>query len=68
MENNKIKDCKMHFTDKNTAPYEFYSCDIAKALKWMADTNAPVLAIETPWCWLSVMDVDVGKSVTSIFK
>ncbi len=62
-----MKDCRLIFEGKNP-DYQFESKDLAVALKYAREKNWPLLAIKTPWFWLSVMDDDVAQSAMELFK
>ena len=64
---NDEKDCKIVFEGKNP-DYPFKSADLPKALAYAKEKNWPILAIKTPWYWLSVMDEEVADSALELFK
>lgn len=65
--NNEELDCEVVFEGKQKN-YAFKSKDLAKALKYMKEHNWRVVAIRTPWCWLSVLEEDVAKNAIEFFK
>lgn len=65
----KPKNAKLIFENRDKNPdYEFNVDDLPKALAYAKQKNWPLLAIKTPWYWLSVMDEETGKTVLEIFK
>lgn len=65
----KTKDSKILFEKSaNQPPYEFSSADLTKALAYAHEHNWPILAVKTPWYWLSVMDNEVGDKTFEIFN
>lgn len=60
------KDCELIFEGKSE-PYKFRARDLDLALKWAKDSNAPVLAVRTPWFTLSVMDDETYNRAVEAF-
>lgn len=64
-EQQQTKNAKLIFEDGSD--YEFNAEDLAKALAYAKEKNWPLVAVKTPWCWLSVLD-DSAETVFEIFK
>lgn len=66
--NGKSKNAKLVFEGKEHQDYEFNVDDLPKALAYAKEKNWPLVAIKTPWYWLSVMDEETGDIALEIFK
>lgn len=64
-EQQQTKDAKLIFEDGSD--YDFNAEDLSKALAYAKSKEWPLVAIKTPWCWLSVLD-DSAETVFEIFK
>lgn len=64
----KPKNAKLIFDRTVHQDYEFNVDDLQKALAYAKEKNWPLLAIKTPWYWLTVMDEETGETVLEIFK
>ena len=62
------KNAKLIFEGKDQQDYEFNVEDLPKALEYAKQKNWPLLAVKTPWYWLSVMDEETGETALEIFK
>nr|DAS05671.1 MAG TPA: hypothetical protein [Caudoviricetes sp.] len=62
----KVKNAKLIFEEG--ADYEFNVEDLPKALAYAKEKNWPLVAVKTPWYWLSVLDDETGETAFNIFK